>query len=50
MQRRHRIRHRLMWAVIAPLALAALVIAFTQRVEMPVMDELPAAPEKGETR
>lgn len=49
MQRRHRIRHRLMWVLIAPLAIAALVIAFTQRVEMPVMVELPVSPEKGET-
>lgn len=49
MQRRHRIRHRLMWALIAPLAIIALAIAFTQKVKMPVMEELPASPEKGET-
>ena len=48
MQRRHRIRHRFMWVVIAPLAVIALFVAFTKRVKMPVMDELPAAPEKGE--
>lgn len=48
MQRSHRIRHRLMWVIIAPLAVIALVIAFTQRVEMPVMETLPAAPEKGD--
>ena len=47
MQRTHRIRHRIMWLVLGPLALAALVYALTHRVEMPVMDEVPGAAAEG---
>jgi hypothetical protein len=43
MQRHQRIRHRLLWAVLAPLAAAALIWALANRVEMPVMDGLPGS-------
>ncbi len=49
MQRKHRIRHRWIWVLLFPIAIFALFIAFTQRVQMPIMDELPSAVEKGET-
>ena len=45
MQRHQRIKHRLLWIVLGPLAAVALVFALTNRVEMPVMDELPEAPQ-----
>ena len=46
MQARHRKRHRLMWIVLGPLAVAAFVYALANRVEMPVMQEVPGAGEK----
>ena len=48
MQRNLRKQHRLTWLILAPLALAALVYALVNRVEMPVMDEVPEVLEKGE--
>lgn len=50
MQRRHRVRHRLMWVVIGPVALGALVYALVNRVEMPVMDKVPEQLGKEESR
>ena len=41
MQRHQRIQHRLLWLLLGPLAAAALVLALRNRVEIPVMDELP---------
>lgn len=43
MQRCHRNLHRLMWLVLAPVAAGALLYALSNRVEMPVMDQVPAA-------
>ncbi|MGJ8725608.1 MAG: hypothetical protein ACSHYB_13700 [Roseibacillus sp.] len=47
MQRNLRKQHRLIWLILAPLALAALAYALVNRVEMPVMEEVPQALEKG---
>ena len=48
MQRTHRIRHRIIWLVLGPVAAAALIYALANRVEMPVMDTVPgAAVERG---
>ena len=43
MQRYHRIRHRLLWFLLLPLVAAALVYALVNRVQMPVMKEVPGA-------
>ena len=45
MQRHQRIRHRIVWAILGPLTAAALIYALSNRVEMPVMDELPVSGE-----
>ena len=41
MQRNLRKRHRLMWLLLAPVAMGALIYALANRMEMPVMDEVP---------
>ena len=41
MQRYHRHRHRLVWLILAPAALALLILAILNRPEWPVMDALP---------
>ena len=41
MQRYQRNRHRLMWLILGPLALAAVIYAILNRPEIPVMDEVP---------
>lgn len=48
MQRHQRIRHRLLWILLGPLALGALAYALMNRVEMPVMEEFPAEVERQE--
>lgn len=48
MQQNLRKQHRLMWLLLAPLALVALVYALVNRVQMPVMDEVPRALERGD--
>ena len=46
MQRHQRIRHRVMWLVLGPLAVIALIYAVTNRQSIPVMKELPTAEPK----
>ncbi|MDA0811345.1 MAG: hypothetical protein O3C21_02985 [Verrucomicrobia bacterium] len=41
MQRYHRNRHRLIWLIVAPAALALLAIALLNRPQWPEMDSLP---------
>ncbi|NNC88421.1 MAG: hypothetical protein HKN82_08190 [Akkermansiaceae bacterium] len=48
MQRSHRNRHRLMWLLLGPLAVAAFIYALVNRVEMPVMEEVPNQPGRAE--
>lgn len=47
MQRYHRTGHRWLWLVLLPLALAAFAWALSNRVEMPVMDEVPGPGREG---
>lgn len=47
MQRYHRIRHRYMWLILVPLALALFTYALVHRVKFPVMDEVPGMVEEG---
>lgn len=41
MQRHQRQRHRMIWLVLGPLALVALIYAILNRPEIPVMEEVP---------
>ena len=45
MQRHQRKRHRMIWLVLLPLALAAFAYALLNRVEFPVMKEVPIKKE-----
>ena len=41
MQRYHRHRHRLLWVILGPLALAVLIYALMNRPSWPTMEALP---------
>lgn len=41
MQRYHRIRHRVLWLLLAPLLVAILLYGIWSRPQWPMMDELP---------
>ncbi|MDA7666684.1 hypothetical protein N9039_01985 [Verrucomicrobiales bacterium] len=41
MQRSHRIRHRLIWLILAPLLVMLLAVAILSRPKLPMMEALP---------
>ena len=43
MQRYHRVRHRILWLILGPLAFGAFLYAIFNRPAMPVMDEVPGS-------
>ena len=48
MQRSHRIRHRLIWLILAPFLVMLLAVAILSRPTWPTMETLPSPIETGD--